>query len=67
MQHGEGIFILPNGKERKGMWENGQRINWIDEPYLNPDNVNSQSLDSKKNKKSAQRQADNNIEHDQSK
>lgn len=45
VQHGEGVFILPNGKERKGEWENGQRIKWIDEPYLNPDNVNNQSKD----------------------
>ena len=31
-QHGEGIFITPQGAQRKGTWENGKRINWIEDP-----------------------------------
>ena len=29
-QHGEGIYIK-EGKNRKGIWEMGKRINWIKE------------------------------------
>jgi hypothetical protein len=27
-QHGEGLYIK-EGKERKGVWEAGKRLNWI--------------------------------------
>jgi len=31
LQHGIGIFIIPNGKERKGEWKDGIRVRWMDE------------------------------------
>ena len=30
-QHGEGIFITPQGDQRKGIWQEGKRIKWLDD------------------------------------
>lgn len=29
-QHGEGIYTTANGEARKGMWNAGKRIKWLD-------------------------------------
>ena len=32
-QHGEGFFYVPKKNIwKKGIWENGKRVKWIDEP-----------------------------------
>ena len=28
-QHGEALFTNSKGKNRKGRWENGKRVEWI--------------------------------------
>ena len=29
-QHGEGIFTDENEKSKRGIWNNGERVRWID-------------------------------------
>lgn len=31
-QHGEGTFWFQNGEKKRGKWEDGKRIKWLDEP-----------------------------------
>jgi hypothetical protein len=30
LQHGDGIFMSPEGKQRKGEWNAGKRVQWTD-------------------------------------
>ena len=30
-QHGEGAYYDVNGAAKRGLWDNGKRIKWIDE------------------------------------
>lgn len=30
-QNGEGVFITPEGVERRGEWKNGKRLYWADD------------------------------------
>jgi len=37
-QHGKGIFYKKNGDGRKGIWEKGRNIKWLDDFIANPYN-----------------------------
>jgi hypothetical protein len=30
-QHGEGKYYEPDGVMRRGLWEDGKRVKWVDE------------------------------------
>lgn len=30
VQHGEGLFYDTDGNAKKGLWENGKRLKWIE-------------------------------------
>jgi len=35
-QHGEGVYINAQGKEKQGEWSDGKRIRWIDNNTQEP-------------------------------
>ena len=30
VQHGDGVFISPNEEEKRGVWDQGQVMKWVD-------------------------------------
>ena len=41
LQHGEGVITTPNGKQKRGLWENGIKIRWLNKNPVQMDTSNT--------------------------